>query len=147
MSSPVEIEMLDEKKVHYQLEKLNDANFDVACINKIFNVEIKKSKNKENDTKNVAKGIEKSILKLENMEKNKINKIKTIINDTVKKLDAARMEEIKNLEEMGIEIAYKKKELDTEMEMPENEKNKVNYIIEETEILKFELKFMKRYKI
>ena len=147
MSSPVEIEMLDEKKVHYQLEKLNDANFDVVCINKIFNVEIEKSKNKENDTKNVAKGIEKSILKLENMEKNKINKIKTIINDTVKKLDAARMEEIKNLEEMGIEIAYKKKELDTEMEMPENEKNKVNYIIEETEILKFELKFMKRYKI
>ena len=117
------------------------------CINKIFNVEIEKSKNKENDTKNVAKGIEKSILKLENMEKNKINKIKTIINDTVKKLDAARMEEIKNLEKMGIEIAYKKKELDTEMEMPENEKNKVKYIIEEIEILKFELKFMKRYKI
>ena len=117
------------------------------CINKIFNVEIKKSKNKENDTKNVAKGIGKSILKLENMEKNKINKIKTIINDTVKKLDAARMEEIKNLEEMRIEIAYKKKELDTEMEMPENEKNKVKYIIEEIEILKFELKFMKRYKI
>ena len=81
------------------------------------------------------------------MEKNKINKIKTIINDTVKKLDAARMEEIKNLEKMGIEIAYKKKELDTEMEMPENEKNKVKYIIEEIEILKFELKFMKRYKI
>ena len=147
MSSPVEIEMLDEKKVHYQLEKLNGANFDVVCINKIFNVEIEKFKNKENDTKNLVKGIEKSILKLENMEKNKINKIKTIINDTVKKLDAARMEEIKNLEEMGIEIAYKKKELDTEMEMPENEKNKVNYIIEETEILKFELKFMKRYKI
>ena len=81
------------------------------------------------------------------MEKNKINKIKTIINDTVKKLDAARMEEIKNLEKMGIEIAYKKKELDTEMEMPENEKNKVKYIIEEIEILKFELKLMKRYKI
>ena len=147
MSSPVEIEMLDEKKVHYQLEKLNGANFDVVCINKIFNVEIEKFKNKENDTKNLVKGIEKSILKLENMEKNKINKIKTIINDTVKKLDAARMEEIKNLEEMGIEIAYKKIELDTEMEMPENEKNKVKYIIEEIEILKFELKFMKRYKI
>ena len=64
----------------------------------------------------MIKDIEKSILELENMEKNKVNKIKTIINDTIKKLDAARMEEIKNVEEIRIEIAYKK-ELDTEMKM------------------------------
>ena len=33
------------------------------------------------------------------------------------------MEGIKNLEEIRIEIAYKKKELDTEMKMLENEVN------------------------
>ena len=54
-------------------------------------------------------------------------------------LDAARMEDIKNLEEISIEIAYKKKELDTEMKMLENEENKVKNIIEEKEVLKFEL--------
>ena len=86
---------------------------------------MEKLKNKENDAKNVIKHIEKSILELESMEKNKMNKIKTIINGTIKKLDAARMEEIKNLEEIRIEIAYKKKELDTEMKMLENEKYKV----------------------
>ena len=43
------------------------------------------------------------------MEKNKVNEIKTIINDTIKKLDVARMEEIKNVEEIRIEIAYKKR--------------------------------------
>ena len=43
------------------------------------------------------------------MENSKINKIKTIINDTIKKLDPARMDEIKNLEEIRIEIAYTKK--------------------------------------
>ena len=34
------------------------------------------------------------------------------------------MEEINNLEEIRIEIAYKKKELDTEMKMLENQKPK-----------------------
>ena len=57
------------------------------------------------------------------------------------------MEEIKNLEEIRIEIAYKKKELDTEMKMLENQKNKAKIIIEEIEISKSELRFMKRYKI
>ena len=66
---------------------------------------MEKLKNKENDAKNVIKDIEKSILELESMVKNKMNKIRTIINDTIKKLDAARMEEIKNLEEIRIEIA------------------------------------------
>ena len=63
------IEMRDEEKVHYWLEKLNDMNFDIMCINKIFDGEIEELKHKENDAKNVIKGIEKSILKLENMEK------------------------------------------------------------------------------
>ena len=76
------------------------------------------------------------------MEKNKINTIKTIINDAIKKLDAARIAEIKNLENIRIEIAYKKKELDTEMKMLENEDDKVRNIIEE-----IELRFKKRYKI
>ena len=58
------------------------------------------------------------------MEKNKINTIKTIIKDAIKKLDAARIAEIKNLENIRIEIAYKKKELDTEMKMLENEQYK-----------------------
>ena len=78
-------------------------------INKIINAEIEKSKNKEKDAKNVKNDIEKSILELNNMEKNKINKIKAIITDTIKKVDGARIEEIKNLEEIRIEIAYKKR--------------------------------------
>ena len=78
-------------------------------INKIINAEIEKSKNKEKDAKNVKNDIEKSILESNNMEKNKINKIKTIITDTIKKVDGARIEEIKNLEEIRIEIAYKKR--------------------------------------
>ena len=79
--------------------------------------------------------------------KTNINKIKIIINNTIKKLDKAKMEEIKNLEEIRIEIAYKKKELDTEMKMLENEENKVKNIIEEVKKLKIELRFMKRCKI
>ena len=55
----------------------------------------------------MIKDIEKLILELENMEKNKMNKIKTIMNDTIKRLDVARMEEIKNLEEIRIEIKRK----------------------------------------
>ena len=31
------IEMLDEKKAYCWLEKLNDMNFDIMCMNKIFN--------------------------------------------------------------------------------------------------------------
>ena len=80
------------------------------------------------------------------MEKNKINKIKTTKNDTLKMLDAARMEKIKNLEEIRIEIAYKKKKLDTEIKTLENEKNRVKNIIEKIEVLTFELGFMKRNK-
>ena len=57
------------------------------------------------------------------------------------------MEGIKNLEEIRIEIAYKKKELDTEMKMLENEENKVKNIIGERERLSLELRFIKRYKI
>ena len=58
------------------------------------------------------------------------------------------MEEIKNLEELRIEIAYKKKELDIEMKILENEENGViEEIIEEIEILKLELRFMKRYTL
>ena len=63
------------------------------CINKIFDAEIEKLKNKENDAENVIKDMKKpniSKLELENMEKNKINKIKTIINDAIKKFDAER---------------------------------------------------------
>ena len=79
----------------------------------------------------MIKDIEKSILELQNMEKNKMNKIKTIMNDTIKRLDVARMEEIRNLEEIRTEIAHKKKVLQTEMKMLENKKNKVKNIIEE----------------
>ena len=58
------------------------------------------------------------------------------------------MEEVKNLEELRIEIAYKKKELDIEMKILENEENGViEEIIEEIEILKLELRFMKRYTL
>ena len=121
--------------------------FDIMCINKIFDAEIEKLKNEENDAENVIKDMKKpniSKLELENMEKNKTNKTKTIINDAIKKFDAERMEGIKNLEEIRIEIAYKKKELDTEMKMLENEVNKVKNTIEKTEILNLELRFMKR---
>ena len=52
------IEMLDEKKAYYWLEKLNDVNFDIKCMNKIFDVETGKLRNKENDAKNVIKDIE-----------------------------------------------------------------------------------------
>ena len=51
-------ETLDEKKTYYWLEKLNDKNF-AMCINKIFDVEIEKLTNDENDAKNVIKDIEK----------------------------------------------------------------------------------------
>ena len=68
--------MLDNKKTYYWLEKLNNMNFDIMYIDKIFDAEI-----------------EKSILELED-----IGKKITIINNTIKKLDAASMEEIKNLE-------------------------------------------------
>ena len=61
--------------------------------------------------------------------------------------DVARITEIKNLEEIRIEIAYKKKELDTEMEMLQNEENKEKNIIKEIKRLRLELKFMKSYKI
>ena len=57
------------------------------------------------------------------------------------------MGEIKNLGEIRIEIAYKKKELDTEIKMLENEENKVKSIIGERERLTIELRFIKRYKI
>ena len=50
------IEMLQEKK-YYLLEKLNDVNFDIMCINKIFDAKIEKLENKENDIKNLIKGI------------------------------------------------------------------------------------------
>ena len=114
------IEMLDENKTYYWLDKLNDVNFDIMYINKMFDTEIEKLKNKENAAKNVIKDIEKSILELEDMEKikNKNN------NDTIKKLDAARMEKIKNLEKIRIEILYTKNKIDTEIKMLENEENK-----------------------
>ena len=38
------IEMFDEKKAHYWLEKLRNVNFDIICINKILNAEIEKFK-------------------------------------------------------------------------------------------------------
>ena len=50
--------MLDKKKAYCWLEKLNDVNFDIMCINKIFNAEIETLKNKENDAKNAIKDIE-----------------------------------------------------------------------------------------
>ena len=92
------IEMLEEKNAYYWLEILKKVNFDIMCINKIFNADIEKLKNKENDTKNVIKDIEKSILNLEDMDRNKINNIKIVINKKIKKFDVASMEEIKNLE-------------------------------------------------
>ena len=140
------IEMLQEKK-YYLLEKLNDVNFDIMCINKIFDAKIEKLENKENDVKNLIKGLEKSILELEDMEKNKINKMKIIRNNTIKKLDAARMEELKNLEKIRVETVYTNRILDRETKMLKNEENRVNYINERTEKFKFKLRFMKRCKI
>ena len=61
--------MLGEKKTYYWLEKLNNITFDIMCINKIFDAEIEKLKNKENEAKNVIKDTEESILEPENMEK------------------------------------------------------------------------------
>ena len=46
----------------------------------------------------MIKDIEKSILNLEDMDRNKINNIKIVINKKIKKFDVASMEEIKNLE-------------------------------------------------
>ena len=66
-----DIETLDEKKTYHQLEKLNDVTFDRMWINKTFGAEIEKLKDNENKTKNGIKSTEKSILELENMEKNK----------------------------------------------------------------------------
>ena len=66
--------------------------------------------------------IEKSMLELEDMEKNKINQIKIMINNTIKKLEAARMEEIKNLEEIMIEMVYAKKKVGAEINLSEMKK-------------------------
>ena len=66
--------------------------------------------------------IEKSMLELEGMEKNKINQIKIMINNTIKKLEAARMEEIKNLEEIMIEMVYAKKKVGAEINLSEMKK-------------------------
>ena len=66
-----DIETLDEKKTYHQLEKLNDVTFDRMWINKTFDAEIEKLKDNENKAKNGIKSTEKSILELENMEKNK----------------------------------------------------------------------------
>ena len=63
-----ETEMFHEKKAYYWLEKLSDVNFDM-CINKIFNAEIEKLENKENDAKNMIKDIEKSIREFEHIDK------------------------------------------------------------------------------
>ena len=38
------IEMFDETKAYYWLEKLSDVNFDIMSINKILNTEIKQLK-------------------------------------------------------------------------------------------------------
>ena len=61
--------------------------------------------------------IEKSMLELEDIEKNKINQIKIMINNTIKKLEAVRMEEIKNLEEIMIEMVYAKKKVGAEINL------------------------------
>ena len=72
--------------------------------------------------KKVINDIEKSMLELEDMEKNKINQIKIMINNTIKKLEAARMEEIKNLEEIMIEMVYAKKKVGAEINLSEMKK-------------------------
>ena len=38
------IEMFDETKAHYWLEKLSDVNFNIMSINKILNAEIEQLK-------------------------------------------------------------------------------------------------------
>ena len=83
------------------------------------------------------------------MEKNKINKMKIIGNNTTKKFDAARMEELKNLEKIRVEIrvVYTNRILDRETKMLKNEENRVNYINERIEKFKFKLRFMKRCKM
>ena len=70
----------------------------------------------------VINDIEKSMLELEDMEKNKINQIKIMINNTIKKLEAVRMEEIKNLEEIMIEMEYAKKKVGAEINLSEMKK-------------------------
>ena len=72
--------------------------------------------------KKVINDIEKSMLELEDMEKNKINQIKIMINNTIIKLEAVRMEEIKNLEEIMIEMVYAKKKLGAEINLSEMKK-------------------------
>ena len=72
--------------------------------------------------KKVINDIEKSMLELEDMEKNKINLIKIMINNTIKKLEAVRMEEIKNLEEIMIEMVYAKKKVGAEINLSEMKK-------------------------
>ena len=72
--------------------------------------------------KKVINDIEKSMLELEDMEKNKINQIKIMINNTIKKLEAVRMEEIKNLEEIMIEMEYAKKKVGAEINLSEMKK-------------------------
>ena len=72
--------------------------------------------------KKVINDIEKSMLELEDMEKNKINQIKIMINNTIIKLEAVRMEEIKNLEEIMIEMVYAKKKVGAEINLSEMKK-------------------------
>ena len=72
--------------------------------------------------KKVINDIEKSMLELEDMEKNKINQIKIMINNTIKKLEAVRMEEIKNLEEIMIEMEYAKKKVGADINLSEMKK-------------------------
>ena len=67
------------------------------------------------------------------MEKNKINKMKIIGNNTTKKFHAARMEELKNLEKIRVETVYTNRILDRETKMLKNEENRVNYINERIE--------------
>lgn len=50
------------------------------------------------------------------------------------------------MEEIKIKITYTKEKTDVEMEMLKNEENKVKNIIEEIDVLKVQLSFMKRYK-
>lgn len=51
------------------------------------------------------------------------------------------------MEEIKIKITYTKEKTDVEMEMLKNEENKVKNIIEEIDVLKVQLSFMKRYKV
>ena len=45
-----------------------------------------------------------------------------MINNTIKKLEAVRMEEIKNLEEIMIEMVYAKKKVGAEINLSEMKK-------------------------